>query len=107
METATSWEMVAHEAGHAVEHGLKPNLYLCRPRVQLLGRVVRRPDGDVDLIAESGAQCRDSWPKQKATSIIRIRSAAWWRRLLYWWEGTGIRDAFQDLKVSDTERRGA
>jgi hypothetical protein len=25
-ETATSWEMAAHEAGHAVLHGLKPNV---------------------------------------------------------------------------------
>lgn len=102
-ETATSWEMVAHESGHAVGHTLKPNM--------------NRADIEYRAWSESFSDQTAMW------TSLRDKVRA--RRLLAGTNGdlnssnaltrvsemfgylvpgsTSLRDAFNEKKVSETE----
>jgi len=102
VETASSWDMVAHEAGHAVEHALKPNMNLVDPGVDTWGESfadqmamwtsLRNPERVSRLLAETKGDFNHS---NSLTSLVEAFAALVGT-------GTGIRDAFQELKVSDT-----
>lgn len=101
-ETATSWEEVAHECAHAVHHTLKPNIDLS--------------DQGYRTWSESFADQTAMWASLddkarvqtlleevdrnflKSNSLTRFVEA--FAALVGM--GTGVRDAFQDKKVSDT-----
>ncbi len=100
-ETATSWEMVAHESGHALHHVLKPN------NDHGVGFTVwgesfgdqtaiwsslRNPARRQGLLAETKGNFNQS------NSLSRAVEA--WAALVG--KGLGLRDAFNDLKISDT-----
>jgi hypothetical protein len=101
-ETATSWDMVAHEAGHAVEHGLKLNLHPADPGYHPWGESfgdqtamwasLRNPERVSRLLAETKGDFNHS----NSLSALGEAFAA------LTGTGTGVRDACQDLKVSDT-----
>ena len=101
-ETATSWDLVAHEAGHAVEHGLKPNLHLADPGYHTWGESfgdqtamwasLRNPERVSRLLAETKGDLNHS---NSLSAFVEAFAALTGT-------GTGARDAFQDLKVSDT-----
>src|SRR5262245_22518430 len=100
-ETATSWELVAHECGHALHNTLKPN------RVPDQGfhtwgesfgdqtsiwASLRNRDRVNRLLAETNGNLNQS---NSLSSLVEAFAALVGR-------GTGIRDAFNDKKVSDT-----
>jgi hypothetical protein len=101
-ETATSWEMVAHESGHAVQDTLKPN----RDRTHQgfgawaesfadqtgMWASLRNRERVLRLLAETGGDLNQS------NAITRLGEAF----AALTGKGTGQRDAFNDLKVSDT-----
>jgi hypothetical protein len=101
-ETVTSWEMVAHECGHALHHPLKPNRV---PGDQgydtwsesfgdqmVMWVSLQYRDRALKLLAETGGDLNRS---SFLTRLVEAFSALTG-------SGTGIRDAFNDLKVSDT-----
>ena len=101
-ETASSWEMVAHESGHAVQHVLKPNRF--------------RPHIGFGAWAESFADQMAAWASLRDPQRVRgvlaetngnlytsnslTREGEAFAALVG--RGTGVRDAFNDLKISDT-----
>jgi len=101
-ETATSWEMVAHECGHAVHNVLKPN--------HVLG------DQGFDTWGESFGDQTEMWASLRDPQRVRnvltetsgnlytsnslTRMAEAFASIVG--RGTGIRDAFNDKKISDT-----
>src|SRR5262245_7713068 len=101
-ETATSWELVAHESGHAAHDTLKPN----RDRADqsfgawaesfgdqtAMWASLRNRDRVSRLLAETGGDLNQS---NSLTRLIEAFAALTGK-------GTGVRDAFHDLKVSDT-----
>jgi len=101
-ETATSWELVAHEAGHALHHTLKPNMDGTDQGFNTWGESfgdqtgmwtsLRDWDRALGLLTETNGDLNQS------NSLTRLVEA--FAALIG--KGTGIRDAFNDLKVSDT-----
>lgn len=101
-ETATSWEMVAHEAGHAVHHVLKPNADATDLGFNTFGESfgdqvamwasLRDPQRVRGVLAETSGDL------YKSNSLTRNAEA--FAALVG--HGTGIRDAFHDKKISDT-----
>ena len=101
-ETATSWDMVAHESGHAVHNTLKPNVDQTDPGFNTWGESfgdqtamwasLRNPDRVMRLLTETQGDLNQS------NSLTRIGEA--FAALVG--TGTGIRDTFNDKKVSDT-----
>lgn len=101
-ETATSWELVAHESGHAVQNVLKPK----RNRADLgfgawaesfgdqtaMWTSLRDPQRVRGVLAETSGNL--------STSNSLTRSGEAFAALVG--RGTGVRDAFNDLKISDT-----
>jgi hypothetical protein len=101
-ETATSWEMVAHECGHALHHTLKPNIDLS--------------DHDYRTWSESFADQTAMWAslndKNRAQALLEevdgnfLKSNSLTRFVEAFaalvGKGTAERDAFHDKKVSDT-----
>ena len=101
-ETATSWDMVGHESGHAVQDTLKPN----RDRTDLsfgawaesfadqtaIWASLRNRNRVPRLLAETNGDLNQS------NAITRLGEAF----AALTGRGTGVRDAFHDLKVSDT-----
>jgi hypothetical protein len=101
-ETATSWEVAAHECGHALHHTLKPNVDLS--------------DAGFRVWAESLADQTAMWTslrdKDRARSLLQevggnlvqsnslTRMAEAFAKVVG--EGTAMRDAFHEKKVSDT-----
>ena len=101
-ETASSWEMVAHESGHAIHHALKPNHVLNGQGFDTWGESF----GDQTAMwsslqdrdrAEALLKQIDENPNgsNKLTAIGEAFAALVGR-------GTGIRDALNDLKISNT-----
>jgi len=101
-ETASSWEFAAHEAGHALHMALKPNRNLVhlgsKAWSESLGdqlamwASLRDPERARAVAAETGGDLAQS------SSLTAMGEA--FAALVG--EGTGIRDAFHDKKVSDT-----
>src|SRR5215510_7628632 len=101
-ETATSWEMVSHECGHAVHNVLKPN--------RVLG------DQGFDTWGESFADQTEMWASLHDQQRVRIVLAETSGNLYtsnsltrigeafaaITGKGTGIRDAFNNKRISDT-----
>jgi len=101
-ETATSWDMVGHESGHAVHNTLKPNIDHTDQGFNTWGESfgdqtamwasLRNRDRAMRLLAETNGDLNQS------NSLTRIGEA--FAALVG--IGTGIRDAFNDKKISDT-----
>jgi hypothetical protein len=101
-ETATSWEMVAHESGHAVQDTLKPNRDRADQRFgawaesfadqTAMWTSLRNRNRVSRLLAETNGDLNQS---NSLTRLVEAFAALTDN-------GTGIRDAFNDLKVSDT-----
>ena len=101
-QTATSWELGAHEFGHAVEDVLKPNAVETDPGYNTWGESfgdqmamwasLRNPQRVRDVIAETSGNLYTS------NSLSRLCEA--FAALVG--SGTGVRDAFNDTKVSTT-----
>ena len=101
-ETATSWEMVAHECGHALHHTMKPNIDLSdqgyRQWSESFGdqTAMWASIGDTDraqaLLKEVGGNFLKS---NSLTRVIEAFGAVAGK-------DTALRDAFHDKKVSDT-----
>ena len=101
-ETATSWEMVVHESGHAAHHGLKPNVDQADVGFNTwsesfadqmaMWASLRSPERVARLLAETHGDFNQS------NSLSRFVEA--FAALLG--QGTGVRDSFNDKKVSDT-----
>jgi len=101
-ETATSWELVAHESGHAAQDTLKPNRDRADQRFgawaesfgdqTAMWASLRNPDRVSRLLAETGGDLNQS---NSLTHLIEAFAALTGR-------GTGVRDAFHNKKVSDT-----
>ena len=101
-ETATSWDMVAHESGHALHDVLKPNANEVDLGYNTWGESfadqtalwasLRNPQRVRAVLAETSGNLYTS------NSLSRIGEA--FAALSH--HGTGIRDAFNDKKVSDT-----
>lgn len=101
-ETATSWDMVAHESGHALHATLKPNVDHADPGFKTWGESfgdqtamwasLRNRDRVMKLLAETNGNLNQS------NSLSRLCEA--FAALIG--SGAGIRDAFHDKKVSDT-----
>lgn len=101
-ETATSWEMVAHESGHAVQDTLKPNRDRADQRFGVwaesfadqtaMWTSLRNRDRALRLLAGTNGDLNQS------NALTRLGEAF----AALTGKGTGIRDAFNDLKVSDT-----
>lgn len=101
-EMATSWEIVAHECGHALHYAIKPNL---TPSDQssrtwsesfsdqmAMWASLRQRERVQRLLAETHGDLNQS------NALTRLAEA--FAALVG--EGTGLRDAFHDKKVSDT-----
>jgi hypothetical protein len=101
-ETATSWETVAHESGHALHDVLKPNVDQSDPGYGVwtesfgdqteMWASLRDPRRVRAVLAETAGNLYTS------NSLTRFVEA--FAALVG--VGTGIRDAFHDLKISDT-----
>jgi hypothetical protein len=101
-ETATSWDLAVHEAGHALFARLKPNRDFsdagCGTWSESFGDQIqmwaslRDADRVLALVAETDGNLAQS------NSLTRFGEA--YAALLG--EGTALRDAFHDRKVSDT-----
>jgi hypothetical protein len=101
-ETVTSWEMVAHECGHALLAALKPNVDHSDQGFRTWGESfgdqtamwasLRNQDRVQRLLAETGGNLNQS---NSLSSLIEAFAALVGK-------GTGVRDAFHDQKVSDT-----
>jgi len=101
-ETATSWDMVAHESGHALHNTLKPNVDHTDLGFNTWGESfgdqmamwasLRNRDRVMRLLAETHGDLNQS------NSLTRIGEA--FAALIG--SGAGIRDSFHDKKVSDT-----
>jgi hypothetical protein len=102
-ETASSWEMVAHEAGHAVHNTIKPNRVPGDKGFTIWGESfgdqtsmwswLRDRDRVSRLLTETGGDLNQS---NALTRLVEAFAALIGK-------GTGVRDAFHDKKVSDTE----
>lgn len=102
-ETATSWEMVGHECGHALHHALKPNSDVSHQGWRTwsesfadqmaMWASLRQPERVSRLLAETTGNFNQS---NSLSSLVEAFAV-----LIN--EGTGIRDAFHDKKVSDTD----
>lgn len=101
-ETATSWEVVAHEAGHALHAKLKPNRDLTDQGYQTwsesfgdqmaMWTSLRDWDRLRRLLAETnGALNRSNSLTRLCESLAALTG-----------KGSGLRDAFHDKKVSNT-----
>ncbi len=103
-ELATSWEIVAHEAGHALHAELKPNRDFTNLGYRTWGESfsdqvemwtsLRDGDRVHKLLAETNGNLNQS------NALTRLGEA--FAALVG--EGTGMRDAFHDKKVSDTSK---
>ena len=101
-ETATSWDMVAHESGHALHNALKPNIDHTDQGFNTWGESfgdqtamwtsLRNQERRQRLLAETHGELNQS------NALTRIGEA--FAALIG--SGTGIRDAFHDRKISDT-----
>src|SRR5262249_23693087 len=101
-ETATSWEIAAHESGHALHDVLKPNIDQGDLGYNTWGESfgdqtemwasLRDPRRVRAVLAETSGNLYSS------NSLSRICEA--FAALVG--HGTGLRDAFQDKKISDT-----
>ncbi len=101
-ELATSWEIVAHESGHALHAELKPNRDFTNQGYRTwsesfsdqvtMWTSLRDSDRLRGLLAETNGDLN------QPNALTRIGEAL----ASLTGEGTGIRDAFHDKKVSDT-----
>jgi hypothetical protein len=101
-ETATSWEMAAHECGHALLDQLKPNANHANQGFRTWGESfgdqtamwasLRNRERVSNLLAETNGDLNQS---NSLTRLVEAFSALTGK-------GTGVRDAFHDKKVSDT-----
>jgi hypothetical protein len=102
-EMATSWEVAAHEAGHALHDELKPHRDPSNQGFRTwsesfsdqleMWTALRDPQRVRTLLAETNGDLNQS------NALTRIGEAL---GALTGKEGTGLRDAFHDKKVSDT-----
>jgi hypothetical protein len=102
-ETVTAWELVAHECGHALHDILKPNVVHGEPGYDTwsesfgdqtaMWTSLQNRERVRNLLAETNGDFHQS------NSLSRLVEA--FAALIG--KGTGIRDAFHDKKVSDTE----
>jgi hypothetical protein len=100
-ETASSWEMAAHEAGHPLHHGLKPHSDVSHPGWRTwsesfsdqiaMWAALRDPSRVESLLATT-----PDFSQSNPLSALGEAFAA------LVGEGTGLRDAVHDKKVSDT-----
>jgi hypothetical protein len=97
-ETATAWELAAHECGHAVHHAIKPNNGTAHPWNESFGDQIamwaslRDSQRARNLLAETSGSLYTSNSVTRMTEAFAALTG----------RGTGVRDAFNDLKVSDT-----
>lgn len=102
-ETATSWDFAAHEAGHALYARLKPNhthgdletgawSESFGDQIAMWASL-RDPDRARALVEETGGDLAQS---NAVTRLAEVFAALVG-------EGTGVRDAFHDKRVSDTD----
>ncbi len=101
-ETTTSWEMVAHECGHAIHHALKPNSDVSDSGWRTwsesfadqtaMWASLRNRNRTSGLLAETNGDFNQS------NSLTRMAEAF----AAIVGEGAAMRDAFHDKKVSDT-----
>jgi pimeloyl-ACP methyl ester carboxylesterase len=105
-EMASSWEIAVHEAGHALHNELKPNRDLSGQGYRTWGESfgdqvamwtsLRDPGRVRSLLAETNGDL--------STSNALSRLAEAFAALVG--EGTGLRDAVHDKRVSDTSEGG-
>ncbi len=103
-ETASSWEMVAHECGHAIHHAIKPNADVSDTGFRTwsesfadqtaMWTSLQNRERVQSLLAETNGNLH------KSNSLTRMVEAF----AAVTGEGTSIRDAFHDKKVSDTDK---
>ncbi|HWQ35119.1 MAG TPA: hypothetical protein VNQ79_19895 [Blastocatellia bacterium] len=101
-ETAASWDMVAHESGHALHNALKPNVDHTDQGFNTWGESfgdqtamwasLRNQERRQRLLAGTQGDLN------RSNALTRIGEA--FAALIG--SGTGIRDAFNDKKISDT-----
>src|SRR5262245_21815363 len=101
-EMATSWEIAAHEAGHALHHAIKPNADLFHPGYKAwsesfgdqmeMWTSLRDGDRLLGLLAETNGDLN------RSNAVTRLGEALGGLT----GEGDCMRDAFNDKKVSDT-----
>ena len=102
-ETATSWELAAHESGHALHHALKPNTALGDPGNGSWGESfgdqvamwasLQDSDRLLKLLADTNGNLNQSNSITRMGEVLAALIGS----------GTGLRDAFHDKKVSDTD----
>jgi hypothetical protein len=103
-EMASSWETVAHESGHALHFALKPNTDGSDPGFKIWGESfgdqvalwasLRSPARVQQILAETNGDLNQS------NALTRL--GEYFAALIG--RGTGVRDAFHNLKVSDTSQ---
>ena len=101
-ETATSKDLVGHEVGHAVHDALKPNNFQLRLGWNTWGEsfadqtafwtLLRDPERVAQLLAETHGDFNQSNSLSRMVEAFAVLTG----------KGTGLRDAFNDKKISDT-----
>jgi hypothetical protein len=101
-ETATSRDMVGHEVGHALHDVLKPNAYQVGLGFRTWGESfadqtalwtsLRDPERVARLLAETHGDLNQSNSLSRIGEVLAVLTG----------KGTGLRDASNDKKVSDT-----
>lgn len=101
-ELATSWEVAAHEGGHALHHALKPNIDFSDPGARTWS----------ESFADQTAMWTSLRDKDRARALLEevegnfVKSNSLTRMAEAFaaivGEGTAMRDAFHGKKVSDT-----
>jgi Beta-propeller repeat len=100
-ETASSWEMAAHESAHALHHGLKPNSDVSHRGWKTwsesfsdqiaMWATLRDPSRVESLLAATADFSRSNALSAFVEAFAALTG-----------EGTGLRDAVHDRRVSDT-----
>jgi hypothetical protein len=101
-ETATSWEIAAHEAGHALHSELKPNRDVTDPGYRAwtesfsdqieMWASLRDADRVRQLLADTRGNLNQSNALTRIAESLGVMIG----------DGSELRDAFHDKKVSDT-----
>jgi hypothetical protein len=101
-EIASSWDMASHESGHALHHVLKPNVDVSDPGFRTWGEnfgdqmsmwaSLRDPSRVESLLAETNDLTRSNPLSALGEAFAALVG-----------QGTGVRDAVNDKRVSDTD----
>lgn len=97
-ETATSWEIVAHESGHAMHSGVKPHRLSADTWAESFADQAAMWSSLLDPQRVRNVLAETSGNLQTSNSLTRLGEAF----AALTGRGTSVRDAFNDLKISDT-----